>query len=73
MPRWWRSGTRGIPGVALTGLPSQYRRLEESDEHGRGYLLWSAGADGEDNGGQPHPKGSHMAQTEQGAGFDIVQ
>jgi hypothetical protein len=60
-----------VPKDALSGLPFGYRRLEAPDAHGRRYLLWSAGADGEDNGGRIHPESWHLAQTEAGAGFDI--
>lgn len=59
-----------VPDDPLGEVAFGYRRLAEPDEHGRGYLLWSAGLDGEDNG--THPDGSHAAQRERGAGFDVV-
>ncbi len=34
----------------------RYKRLEEPDELGRTFLLYSVGADGVDQGGKPHPK-----------------
>ena len=43
------------PVDPLHGLPFGYRLLGD-DEHGRPYLLYSVGLDGEDNGGAaPHP------------------
>ncbi|MFG0285646.1 MAG: hypothetical protein ACF8R7_14605 [Phycisphaerales bacterium JB039] len=61
-----------LPADPFTQAPFGYRRLEAPDEHGRAYLLWSAGADGADNGGRTHAEGSYMALQDRGAGFDFV-
>jgi hypothetical protein len=42
-----------LPLDPFTGAPYLYRRLAPGeDEHGRGYLLYSAGPDGQDDGGR---------------------
>ncbi len=46
-----------VPLDPWSGKPLCYRRLAQHDESGREYLLYSVGADGQDDGGTP-PKGS---------------
>jgi hypothetical protein len=46
-----------------------YRVLDEPDESGRTYLLYSVGIDGEDNGGRERPN-PFDAFKEEGAGYD---
>jgi hypothetical protein len=62
-----------LPPDPYTGEPFRYRRLAAGeDEHGRAYLLYSVGLDGEDNGGRVHERGIHQATRPSGAGFDFV-
>lgn len=50
-----------------------YRRIDPAqDPAGRGYLLYSTGPDGVDDGGKAHPKGPAQALANKEAGFDFV-
>lgn len=51
----------------------RYRRFkDDEDPKGRGYLLYSVGRDGEDNGGRLHDDGAFKAVYKDGEGFDFV-
>ncbi|RNC82166.1 MAG: hypothetical protein ED559_10405 [Phycisphaera sp.] len=57
---------------ALGEVPLGYLVLDYIDEQGRDFLLYSVGADGEDNGGQPH-ESNPMGALQSGApGTDYV-
>lgn len=56
----------------LSGRPWGYQRLETPDRFGRGYLLYSLGADGQDNHAKIDDKQPLIALQERGAGFDFV-
>jgi hypothetical protein len=66
-----------IPEDAVTGQPMRYVRLTKPDEFGRAYLIYSVGADGEDNGGREAEdrdvRVNHaLFKAKEGAGFDFV-
>lgn len=55
------------------GKPFSYRRIESSGgTAATAYVLYSLGADGEDNGGKPHPRNPANATGPQGRGYDAV-
>jgi hypothetical protein len=57
----------------FSGKPLGYRRLDASaDQLHRGYLLWSAGRDGEDNQGVMSETGNDAALRERGKGYDLI-
>lgn len=43
-----------IPLDSISGMDWKYTRLDQPDEHGRTFLLYSVGFDGVDNGGHHH-------------------
>lgn len=55
-----------------TGGALKYVRLEAKDDAGRGYVLYSVGLDGVDDGGKEHEKSAYVAATPKGKGFDFV-
>ncbi len=66
-----------VPADVVTGQPLRYVRLTKPDEFGRAYLIYSLGADGEDNGGRETEdrdvRFSHaLFKAKEGAGFDFV-
>jgi hypothetical protein len=63
-----------VPGdpFASAGRALTYRVLAEPDEQGRGYILYSVGFDGVDNGGAINPKGWIGALNLGGEGTDAV-
>jgi len=50
-----------IPADRIAGRPLRYTRLDEPDEAGRRYLLYSVGQDGQDDGGRTHRFGPTYA------------
>lgn len=60
-----------VPADPLSGEAFVYRLLKD-DEVGRGYLLYSVGADGVDDGGREHEEVREKAWSESGKGFDYV-
>jgi hypothetical protein len=60
-----------VPGDPISDEPFVYRLISE-DEHGRGYLLYSVGADGRDDGGLFSADEPLKALTEDGPGQDFV-
>jgi len=63
-----------VPIDPINGKTFGYRLLDD-DEHGRAYLLYSFGIDGEDNDGVMQRDGmEHLAMSNEvdGAGFDFV-
>ncbi|CAG1004594.1 hypothetical protein PHYC_03155 [Phycisphaerales bacterium] len=61
-----------VPVDPWTGKGFGYRVLESPDEHGRRFLVYSAGWDGEDNAGRPHPKDRTVSLQQPGSGTDFV-
>lgn len=67
-----------LPTDPLHGEPFVYRRLEEPDEYGRTYLLYSTGYDQTDDGGREatsddHEEGRHAPLKDRSStGFDFV-
>lgn len=67
-----------LPTDPLHGEPFVYRRLEEPDEHGRTYLLYSTGYDQTEDGGREatsddHDEGRHAPLKDRSStGFDFV-
>ena len=61
-----------VPEDPYTGRALRYRRLEQADEFGRGYVLYSAGVDREDDGGTLHESGAAIAGRPEGTGSDLV-
>ncbi|HYC99647.1 MAG TPA: hypothetical protein VEB22_00340 [Phycisphaerales bacterium] len=61
-----------IPLDPATGKPLLYKRLVPADRHGRGYLLYSAGADGVDNGGDGGPSPWENLRPGRGRGYDYI-
>lgn len=57
---------------ALGAVPLGYFVFEHTDEHGREYLLYSVGADGEDNAGKPHEDNPFDALKQGSEGADFV-
>lgn len=54
-------------------LPLGYLRLDPTEADPRGYLLYSVGVDGVDNGGNEHPTWAlKAADAMQGAGYDLT-
>jgi hypothetical protein len=61
-----------LPMDSYNGKGFGYRRVS-NDPHGRGYLLYTFGEDGEDNGGTMGSEGnSFLAFQARGAGLDFV-
>lgn len=61
------------PFDPVSGKPYGYRRLKpEEDPNGWGYIVYSFGRDGEDNGGVEHPKERYTAMRPDGNGYDFV-
>ncbi|MHC4210115.1 MAG: hypothetical protein ACYSWT_10430 [Planctomycetota bacterium] len=60
-----------VPEDPYSDGPFVYR-LVSGDEQGRGYVLYSVGADGRDDGGLPHPVEPMAAFTRGGEGQDFV-
>jgi hypothetical protein len=65
VPEWIET----IPDDPISGSPYGYR-LVPGDAGG--YLLYSVGADGRDDGGSGNPQEPRTALTEQGIGLDFV-
>ncbi len=62
-----------VPPDPAAGVPFAYRRLAAGDDpDGRGYLLYSVGLDGVDNGRQVSMTEPRRALTRSGAGLDYV-
>ena len=66
-----------IPADAFTGLPLRYVLTDPStDSQGRGYWLYSIGADKEDNGGKSRPAGSpdqmQVLWNPKQKGYDLI-
>lgn len=62
-----------MPLDPTTGAPFAYRVFQDGeDEHGRGYLLYSWGGDGVDNGGLRHPKENVFARGSGAPGYDFI-
>ncbi|GAB5496130.1 MAG: hypothetical protein Phyf2KO_12100 [Phycisphaerales bacterium] len=54
------------------GMPWNYKRLDQPDEFGRTYILYSVGRDGSDNGGAHHETSASHALDPKNAGTDYV-
>lgn len=61
-----------MPMDPYTGELLRYRRLAEPDDLGRGYVLYSVGLDGVDDGGKEDPDRIAVATSENGEGYDFV-
>lgn len=61
-----------VDPLAKVEQPLIYRVLAEPDERGVGFVLYSLGLDGTDNGGTAHPQGWFRALRRDGAGTDAV-
>jgi len=62
------------PHDAFSDQPLRYKRLEAPNARGRSYLIYSVGADEEDNDGVEHERVKFWAlnSLEKGKGFDYV-
>lgn len=60
-----------IPQDPITGGAIGYRRVE-GDAHGRGYLVYSVGPDGEDDGGRAPDEDPMFGMMSLEAGYDFV-
>ncbi|MGH7130495.1 MAG: hypothetical protein ACREJO_00910 [Phycisphaerales bacterium] len=65
---------KSLPIDPWSGRALGYRRIDPAgDEQGRGYLLWSVGGDGKDNGGKSNANDPYRAMTGKGvAGTDLI-
>ena len=60
-----------IPADPYSAEGFVYRPVA-NDPLGRDFLLYSVGADGQDDGGKSDPYGPHQALTPGGVGLDAV-
>ena len=60
-----------IPQDPITGGAIGYRRIE-NDAHGRGYLVYSVGPDGKDDGGRAQDEDPMFGMMSLEAGYDFV-
>jgi hypothetical protein len=64
---------QALPVDPVSGRSYGYRRLSpEEDSTKWGYIVYSLGRDGQDDGGAAHPQGKFSALRPDGAGYDFV-